>query len=384
MSLMEEFDRIARLPAEDALALPLNVYSDEGFYEEETRKIFHSDWVFVCNSFVLKKAGDRFAVHIAGEPVVVVRGEDGQLRALSNVCAHRGTQLADDGLSSAPNMVCPYHSWNFSLSGELKGAPYTGSIEIDKAAHCLPRYKLEEWHGLVFVNIDGSAEPLAERYRDIAPYMELYNGMSYAHGDEWEAEYWTSNWKLVMENAMESYHLFKVHKPTLETITPTKGAYYVEGNAQWAVTAGEYVGMMDPIKKLAGGKKVGPANHYLLISLPPSFVGILSAEGTLGYLAMLPDGPGRCYTRGGSIGIKPPKQSKLEKQFTEDFFKEDKWICERAYRSMKSRHAKGGHLVELERIVQDFHRYLAVRLTGADVGPTYRNPDIDERLLQVG
>lgn len=385
MSLMEEFDRIASLPAEDAVALPLNTYSDEDFHQREIEKIFHGDWVFVCNSYSVKKPGDKFAVTIGGEPVVVIRGSDGELRAMSNVCTHRGTPLADDGYSNAPNIVCPYHSWNFSLEGELKGAPYTGNIEIDKSSHCLPNYKMEEWYGLVFVNIDGNAPALGERYKGMEPYMELYNQGDIEHGVEWESETWDSNWKLVMENAMESYHLFKVHKPTLETVTPTKGAYYVEGNAQWTLTAGEYVGFMDPLRKLTGkGNKQGPEGNYMLVSLPPSFVGIVSAEGSHGYLSMLPDGPGRCIARGGAMGPKPYKPSKMEAQFTADFFAEDKWICERAYKSMKSRHAKGGHFVELERVVQDFHRYLAVHMTGAEVGPTYRNPEIDERLLKAG
>lgn len=383
MSLFEEFDRIARQPIAEAVALPFAVYSDEAFYQREVETIFHADWVFVCNSFSVKNPGDKFAVVIGGEPVVVIRGSDGRLRAMSNVCTHRGTPLADEGFSNAPNMVCPYHSWNFTLEGELKGAPYTGSVDIDKSAHCLPQYKLEEWYGLVFVNIDGNAPPLAERYAGMESYMALYNQGAHAYGTEWETEVWDSNWKLVMENAMESYHLFKVHKPTLETVTPTKGAYYVEGNAEWTLTAGEYVGFMDPLRKLTGNKKTGPQNNYLLISLPPSFVGILSADGSNGYLAMLPDGPGRTFARGGALGPKPYKPSKVEAKFTADFFAEDKWICERAQKSMCTRNAVGGKLVELERIVQDFHRYLAVRMSGADVGATYRNPDIDMRLLQA-
>lgn len=380
--LIQEFMRAATLPAEEAQALPLQVYSDEAFYQQEVEKIFHADWVFACNSFSVKNPGDKFALTIAGEPVVIVRGSDGVLRALSNVCTHRGTPIADEGFSNAPNMVCPYHSWNFTLEGELKGAPYTGNIAVDKSAHCLPQYKLEEWYGLVFVNVDGTAPPLRERYAGMEPYMALYNQENHQYGVEWETEVWESNWKLVMENAMESYHLFKVHKPTLETITPTKGAYYVEGNAEWTLTAGEYVGFMDPLRKLTG-KKRGPADNYLLISLPPSFVGILSVEGTNGYLSMLPDGPGRCFARGGSVGVKPYKPSKVEAQFTRDFFDEDKWICERAFKSMRSRHAKGGQFVELERIVQDFHRYLACRIGGVEVGDTYRNPDIDQRLLEA-
>lgn len=380
MSLIKDFEKAALLPPEEAVALPLKVYSDAQFHEQEKRDIFYSDWVFVCNAQAIANPGDRFAVMIGDEPVVVVRGGDGALRAMSNVCTHRGTPLADEGFSTGPNMVCPYHSWNFTLEGNLKGAPFPGNIEIDKSAHCLPQFKVEEWYGLVFVNINGNAAPLSERYAPMVPYMELYNQGHYEHGEEWATELWDSNWKLVMENAMESYHLFKVHKPTLETITPTKGAFYVKGNAEWSLTAGEYEGFINPLRKLTGSKKVGPDNHYLLISLPPSFVGIISSEGSNGYLAMLPAAAGKTYARGGVISHKPIKPGKTEQQFTADFFAEDKWICERAYKSMKSKVAKGGQFVELERIVQDFHQYLAARMTGADKSPVYSEPDANKRL----
>ncbi len=379
MSLMEDFKATAALPADQGRAIPLQCYSDPAFYEEEVKNVFHRDWVFVCGATALKEPGDRFAVTIAGEPVVIMRGKDGKLRALSNVCTHRGTPLADPGLGQGPNLVCPYHSWNFELDGTLKGAPYTGSVEIDKSAHCLPEYALEEWCGLVFVNIDGNAAPLAERYAPMMPYMQLYNCANPQFGTEMETEIWASNWKLVMENAMESYHLFKVHKPTLETVTPTKAAFYVEGCEEWCLTAGEYVGLMDPARKLFGSEKKGPKHHYMLISLPPSFVGIASADGTLGYISMLPDGPGKTYARGGAVLAKEPNRSKMEEEFTAAFFAEDKWICERAYTGMLSRNAKGGTFVELERIVQDFHRYLGNRLCGQELGEVFRNPDIAEK-----
>lgn len=382
MKFFEEFVTAASLPAEEGRALPLQVYSDPEFYEQEKVKIFHEDWVFVCNSQVIKEAGDRFAVIIADEPVVVVRGRDGQLRALSNVCRHRGTLLADDGFSNASSLVCPYHSWNFSDTGELKGAPYTGATEIDKAAHCLPQFALEEWCGLLFVNISGTAEPLKDRYAFMQPHLEAFNAGNYTYGVENAIEHWDSNWKLVIENAMESYHLFKVHKPTLETVTPTKGAFYVEGNALGTLTAGEQVRVRDVVKGLLGKvEKRGPDDHYLLVSLPPSFVGIMQLDGSFGYLAMLPEGPGKTYARGGVVSQSAFKQSKAEEEFTTAFFEEDKWICERAYKGMHSQHGRGGQLVELERIVQDFHRYLAVRLAGVDVGATHRNDDdVDNRL----
>ena len=381
MDIWEQFKKYASAEVEAARSLPPACYSSPDFYAAERERIFRSDWVFVCNSAVLAKPGDRFAVNIAGEPVVVVRGNDEKLRALSNSCSHRGTPICDLGFSQGPNMVCPYHSWNFTLDGELKGAPYTGCVEIDKEAHALPEYQLEVWCGLVFVNIDGNAKQLEERYAPIVPYLESYGCAEPAYGAEQEAETWASNWKLVIENAMESYHLFKVHKPTLETVTPTKGAFYVEGCADWALTAGEYTGYMDGVRNLVGASKKGPNHHYLLVCLPPSFVGIASAEGYLGYLAMLPDGPGQTYTRAGVVSANSIQRSSREEDFTAAFFAEDKWICERAFTGMESARAGGGQLVELERIVHAFHRYLGSRLCDLPAGGVYKDPLAEEKGL---
>lgn len=376
MNLMDEFKLAAGQPAESGKALPFRCYSDPAFYEEEVRHIFHRDWVFVCSSSAVKTAGDRFALTIAGTQIVVIRGKDGRLRALSNNCTHRGTPLADPGFSHAPSLVCPYHAWCFNLDGSLKAVPHPGEVEINKSAHHLPEFALEEWCGLVFVNIEGTAESLAKRYAPILPYMNLYQCENPQFGMEAETAIWASNWKLVMENAMESYHLFKVHRSTLETVAPTKDAFYVEGHEEWSLTAGGYGGVMNSTRRLLGTQKKGPDHHYLLICLPPSFVGIMGAGGSLEYLSMLPDGPGRAYVRGGAVSMKKIKSDKATEEFGAAFLEEDKWICERAYTGMHTKHATGGQLVTLERIVQNFHRYLGNRLYGLALSAVYRNPEM--------
>ena len=85
---------------------------------------------------------------------------DGELRAMSNACRHRGTQLLDTGHGQVNTIVCPYHAWAFGLDGAFRGAPMTGDVAIDADAHCLPRFALEVFAGVVFVNVDGRARPL--------------------------------------------------------------------------------------------------------------------------------------------------------------------------------------------------------------------------------
>lgn len=382
MSILDEIKAKAVTKAGEAMALPYAAYSSDEVYTLEQQKIFHGDWVFICNANVLKEPGDRFAMVLAGEPLVIIRGKDGSLRAMSNACSHRGTLLADEGVSNGSALVCPYHSWNYTDEGKLRGAPFTGDVKVDKEAHCLPQFAVTEWMGLVFVNIDGKAEPFEKRVEGLEEYLNLYQVETYKFGMEGEPEYWDSNWKLAMENAMESYHLFKVHEKTLETITPTKGAFYVEGGGPWAVTAGEQDASMSGLARFFKGEPTGVEKHYVLVSLPPSFVGIVTADGNFGYIAILPEGPNRSYIRAGGIYFQDYKPGKAEAKFVEDFFAEDKWICERAHRAMNTQHHRGGQLVELERIVVDFHHYLADKLFGVEPGARYKNPEADARLLK--
>ena len=118
---------------EQADALPFNAYISPELYEAEQRHIFYTDWVFVCAAQQLQQPGDYCALRLAGEPIAVLRGQDGQLRALSNVCRHRGTPLLDNGFGNISNrIVCPYHAWTYNDQGVLIGLPHSGDIEVNR------------------------------------------------------------------------------------------------------------------------------------------------------------------------------------------------------------------------------------------------------------
>ena len=157
---------------------------------------------------------------------------------------------------------------------------------------------------------------------------------------------------------MESYHLFKVHEPTLERVSPTRGAYYLAGNSEWSLTGGA----------LAYGGIKAIDQRYVLLSMAPSFVGILT-NGSLGWLSAHPTGLARTAIRSGAIGTtKATRSSRRAEQFTKDFFEEDRRICERVQRGMGAVKGRGGKLVDMERVVTDFHQFLATRLF--DLPPT--------------
>lgn len=365
MDALERLREEAAKPLEEARSLSFSAYTDEAVYAAEVEKIFHDEWVFVCQVPEVSEPGDYFAITLAGEPIFVLRGSDGELRAFSNLCRHRGTPLLDEGFGRVDKLItCPYHAWSFDLQGALKAIPYNKLIAVDRAEHNLIPFHCDVWHGLVFVHLGDSPQPLAERFAHMADYVSEFEIDAFDAASSGEPEHWAANWKLVIENAMESYHLFKVHQPTLEQISPTRGAYYVAGSSEWSLTGGE----------LTYGKRELD-RYYVLLAMAPSFVGILT-NGSLGWLAAYPDGPGRTLVRAGAIGTKKgTKRTRSGEKFTQSFFLEDQLICERVHKGMSARKGRGGKLVDMERVVTDFHQFLATRLFGLPPTPFYEEPE---------
>ncbi len=349
-----------------AESLPLAVYSDRDVFNQEALSVFMNDWIFICAEAKLSQAGNYFAITIAGEPVAVVRGRDGQLRALSNVCRHRGTPLLDEGFGSlSKHIVCPYHAWTFDDTGEFLGAPLTGAIKPDKEKHCLPVFSVECWNGLVFINLSQEPEPLSRRLAGLDDYLGWFDLSCFKEAYHMPAEHWQANWKLAVENGIESYHLFKVHKETLEPMTPSKQAYYVAGSAEWTLTGGLMKDDRSTLAKWFSDKHPDAYNHYLLIFLPPSFIGILTYDG-LHWIQVLPVDAEHCTVIAGGLSEHKVRSFEAaEFDFTRAFLEEDKVICERVQRATHARIGRGGKLVELEQILVDFRHYLGSRLFGS-------------------
>ena len=349
-------------PIESAESLPYEAYTDPQVLISETKNVFHKDWVFVCSTSQLPKPGHYFALDLAGEPVVIIHGQDGRIRALSNSCRHRGTPLLDAGFGQLKrNIVCPYHAWTYSDSGSLKGAPYCGAIKVDRPAHSLRSFPLESWNGLLFVNLRSNPPPLSSRVAGIDEHLRHFQLERFTKGYKGTPECWQANWKLVIENAIESYHLFKVHQKSLETVAPTKHAFYVAGSAEWSLTAGLLSDRRSKLSRWLSGETHKTQHQYLLIFLPPSFVGILT-PASLDWLSVLPNGTDSCRVYSGGTAASA---TALSETFTSDhsatFLAEDKAICERLQQGMSATHAKGGKLVELERPLIDFRQFLLSR-----------------------
>lgn len=220
MSATLELADLAIMPISDARTIPSRWYTDPEIYRLEEELIFCRTWQWVGRVDQAASPGTYFTCEVAGEPVVVVRGADGVLRAFSNVCRHRGGPVAQ-GSGVLNRFRCAYHGWTYGLDGSLLGAPHFKGVEgFSKEENCLPQIQVATWGPLVLVNLDPKARPLSESLGDIPEYFKRYrlDNLTFSRQFQLEGAF---NWKVYQENGRECYHCPSVH-PSFRT------AYEVE------------------------------------------------------------------------------------------------------------------------------------------------------------
>jgi choline monooxygenase len=204
-----------RLPLLEASTLDAQCYSSEAFYKREVSEIFLKTWNFVGRLDRIPETGDYFAFEFVNVPVVIVRGKDGVVRAFANSCRHRGAKIKS-GDGNCKTMSCPYHSWTYSLEGMLMNAPEMGqAVGFNPADHNLIELRLESWDGFLFLSFDQDAAGIESFLGDLPALMKPY-GMDRMRCTRRKEYTVGCNWKIYVENAMESYHVPRVHMKSLE------------------------------------------------------------------------------------------------------------------------------------------------------------------------
>jgi choline monooxygenase len=216
-----------------ASTLPSRYYFDAAVLAEEHRNVFGRTWQLAGQLEQVREAGQYFTATIANEPVLVVRGNDGVLRAMSNVCRHRAGPVAK-GEGKRPVLQCGYHGWTYSLDGRLAVTPEFEDVQdFDRASCVLPQFRVEVWNELVFVNLHRDAESLAEFLGELLADMPRhdYSGFRLGHRKAWEVG---CNWKVYVDNYLEGYHIPIVHPGLFRELdypsyrTETKKSYSIQ------------------------------------------------------------------------------------------------------------------------------------------------------------
>jgi carnitine monooxygenase subunit len=197
---------------EDGWSLPGWLYTDSEFFAVEMERVIRPSWQVVCHENDVARPGDWYGLELLGERVIVVRGNDGELRAFANVCRHRAMRLVKGHSGCAKKLVCPYHAWSYDLDGRLTGVPHKGDyLNLRMEEHGLAPYDLEVWRGFIFVRLISSgpsvAEMMAPYDAEVAPYrfedMRALGRVTLRPRPV--------NWKNVADNYSDGLHIAVAH-----------------------------------------------------------------------------------------------------------------------------------------------------------------------------
>ncbi|MEP6491028.1 MAG: aromatic ring-hydroxylating dioxygenase subunit alpha [bacterium] len=217
---MTEFQRTASSYQPGARTMPRQHYTSPEMFAQDGERIFARHWNCVGRASRLARPGDYVLRTVAGESIIVLRDRSGELRALFNVCRHRGTRLCSvEAGQLSETIQCPYHAWTYALDGRLLGAPHMQEVDgFSKNDYPLHSAALAEWEGFVFVNIARDPEPFATWFAPMRNRLERYglSGLKVGHGATYDVG---ANWKLVFQNYSECMHCPMIH-PELSTVLP--------------------------------------------------------------------------------------------------------------------------------------------------------------------
>lgn len=215
------------------MSLRAEAYVDPAWQDADTKAIFARTWQWVCHVEKLSHSGSYVATEVAGMPIVIVRDRGGDLRAFYNVCKHRAHELLS-GAGKVRSIVCPYHAWSYDLSGQLRGARFTESMEtFDKSQICLDQVQVEEFCGFVYVNLDPTAPSLRQQAPDLAAEIEEWapDVARLTHAKRLTFDV-NTNWKNVIDNFLECYHCHVAHKEFVDLVD--MDTYWVETHGIWS------------------------------------------------------------------------------------------------------------------------------------------------------
>jgi choline monooxygenase len=342
-----------------AWTLPSNFYVDPEVFAAEKENIFGRSWQVAGHCDQVKTAGDYFTTELLGEPLLIARGADSQLRAFYNVCRHRAGPVAE-GCGSRKLFRCGYHGWTYNLDGSLISATEVEGIEgFRPEDFSLVPVQVKEWFNFVFVNLDPIARPLIVSLGELPEQARKF---PFARMKLFERRVYDMkcNWKTYVDNYLEGYHLPSVHPGLNRELD--YNAYTVEPH-------GNYVRQFSPIRGAQPGDKIPRRYQESRDDL------------TTDYFWIFPNWMLNCYPDNISLNIVlpiSPEQSlaifewylpekeheaaaaKASVDFSHQIQIEDVAICETVQRNLHSRsYCRGRISVKQEKGVHAFHRMYA-------------------------
>lgn len=371
--LKGDFGRPFSEDAERSWTLPSRYYTDPAIWEAEKEKIFYRSWIYVCHESQVAQAGDYATTAIVDQNVAVVRGRDGVLRAFYNVCQHRAHELLSGRGNLKAVITCPYHAWAYDLEGRLRTARNCEKVKgFDKADFTLPQVRIETMLGLVFVNLDPDAVPLAQQ----APNLESDIRANVPHWDELEftnaydfgGRPIEAGWKVVVDNYVECYHCAPAHPAFADMIEMP--VYENSADGITALQVGPKVHADNSAYKLTGEDRVERAFFWYL--WPTTTINMLPGRGDVMITNVVPQGPGRTAFHNNRFAVGGEPEIAERHDYLQNILGvEDMELCESVQRGLNSRGYDQGRFMvdpartgEGEHVVHFFHKMVFDALNG--------------------
>jgi choline monooxygenase len=352
-------------PLEEAWTIPAPWYFDERIAALERASVFSATWQVVGRADQVRDNGQFFTADLAGEPLVVARGEDGHLRAFYNVCRHHAAAVVTESQGSAKQFRCPYHGWTYGIDGALKGmVEFDGVCNFDRAKNGLVPIRVDTWENFVFVNLDGRAVPLRD-FLGVVPELvaplQLANKL---HFFDRRVYTLNCNWKVYVDNYLDGgYHVPHAHKGLSSVIEYTK--YTIE-NFERACLQSSPLSSDSSSEAGVAATRQGRAFYLWLY---PNFM-INAYEGVMDTNLVLPLAVNRCavvfdyYFADTSASAEARNKESIA--VSEKVQDEDMAICDAVQRGLGSRAYVAGRLsVRREAGEHLFHRLLHADFTSA-------------------
>jgi phenylpropionate dioxygenase-like ring-hydroxylating dioxygenase large terminal subunit len=362
-------------PAVLPRALPAWVYNNAELSRLEFERILRPSWQIVCHINSIPKGGDFETFDLGSDSVMVLRDRDGSIRAFHNVCRHRGARLLDGAGNCATAITCPYHGWTYRHDGGLIGMPVRESFPgLDRTEHGLRPVRVDTALGFVWICLAGDPPPVSAVWGHLAEEFLPYRLEDMVPLCPITQESWPVDWKIAMDNYLESYHVPIGHPGLYRMFTPdyedqdsvpgvARGLSWQREHDSPRWSEGIYQRLA---RKTATHLPENLRRCWRFYSALPN-LGIDLFPEQMDFFQVLPDGPGRCVVRGGVFGLPDERREMralryLSSRINTQVNNEDKWLCARVQRGLESSSYRPGPLSRLEGWMLEFHNLLRQRI----------------------
>jgi len=340
-------------------------YIDEQIFKLEQQNIFSDTWHFCGLVEDLAEPNDYMTVQAGNNNLIVYRNEQGELKALHNICRHRGMQLLEGKGKLSKTISCPYHDWTYNHDGELKSLPKAKQdfIGINKKCLSLKQAQAGIWRGMIWVHPNINTAPLSEYFAPMNQHIAPYEVESLIEAKDYVIEeVINANWKLVVENYIDHYHLAQLHAGTLAMYDHKQADFGFKGehfyfwepltkdyrtnitqNAPYPmlmnkddIELGAWVPMLFPNVGLVETESSWSVFHVIPITVNQTKVVIRSKVKNCSMLQFLKQASTSYSYWRNKIKGKYHSYDSTHALGSGDFMKEDIYVCEQLQKSLSS------------------------------------------------